>query len=730
MELGHFIKFILKNLTVLILIPIVTVLITYFLVRSLPDLYSSQAQISTGIIDKSDEINLTDAPPLQQSEIEQKFSNFIQLLQMPRLINMVSYKLIIHDLTSSEPFRKPSALVESLSPAQRDAMIALAQKKYQSKEQLNRRIKKEALLSDLINSLKYDAGPIKKELQVMRVGQSDFINMDYQSPNPELSAFTVNNICTEFINYYTNTIKNTGQKSVNYLSKLLAMKQEALDNKMKILKYYKITNGVLNLPEQAKILYGQMIEVQDRQAEVQKQITSVTGAIKAIDNKFSPRDREFFEANQSKINNDIVLYKEESRHLSDKFIDNDFDPIYKKKIDSVSLLIKNKINAASDEYIFNPFAVKQDLIAQKIALQTELEIAKNSVESLERFHNTLYQQFSRLVPFEASIQTYERDIEIASQEYLEILNRYNYTSMQTTFIAKLKLSQPAVSGTLQPSKKMLLILLSGIISFVFCILILFALFYFDDATQSAKQLADKTDLPVIGQLDFLSNGSLNITELWNKDLANKPGFKEFKEQLRSIRLELNQELDGAKLLAITSLGKNEGKTFIALNLAYTYAVTNKKVLLIDGNFNHSEITNSVRSEELTYVEDFLTTGNLNSLNESPTGISIMGNRAGDRSVLEIADEQTIKERLNHLKSLYDLILIETPALTTTEISKEWILFSEKVIGVFEFKDNLSDMKKEQLGFVKSLGPKFIGWVFNKIAVSAPKKQWFKKFKNE
>jgi len=728
MELAHFFKFILKNLSVLILIPVVTVLITYFLVRSLPDKYTAQAQISTGIIDKSDEINLTDAPPLQQSEIEQKFSNFIQMMQMQRLITLVSYKLIIHDLTSNRPFNKPGPLIEALTPKQRAEMIALAQKKYKSKESLNRNIRTEAHLSDLINSLKYDAGAIKKGLQVFRIGQSDFINLDYESTSPDLSAFTVNNICIEFINYYTNIIKNTGQKSVNYLSKLLVTKQEALDNKMKVLKYYKITNGVLNLPEQAKILYGQMIEVQDRQAQVQKQITSVSGAIKAIDNKFSPKDREFFEANQSKINNDILAYKEESKVLSDKFIDNDFDPIYKKKIDSVSLLIKNKINDASDEYIFNPFAVKQDLIAQKITLQTELEIAKNSVESLNRFHNTLYEQFSRLVPFEASIQSYERDIEIASQEYLEILNRYNYTSMQTTFIAKLKLSQPAVQGTLQPSKKMLLILLSGIISFVFCVLVLFALFYFDDATQSAKQLADKTELPVIGQLDFINNPSLNIKDLWSNESGGS-GFKEFKDQLRSIRLELNQELNGAKILAITSLGANEGKTFIALNLAYTYAVTNKRILLIDGNFAHSELTNSVKSEALTYIEDFLITGDINNLQNSNSGITIMGNRAGDKSVLEITDEETIKQRLNHLKSLYDLILIETSALTTTETSKEWILFAEKVIGVFEFKNNISDTKKEQLSFVKSIESKFTGWVFNKIAVNASKKQWFKELKN-
>lgn len=712
---------------VMVLIPVVTVLITYFLVRSLPDKYTAQAQIATGIIDKSDEISLIDTPPLQQSEIEQKFSNFIQMIQMQKLIGLVSYKLIIHDLTAKVPFKKLSNTIEALSAKDRAALVVLAQDKYNKKQPLNKETREDAILGDVINSMKYDAGAIKGGLTVMRIGQSDFINLDYESTNPELSAFTVNGICDEFINYYTGIIRNTGQRSVNYLSQLLVDKQALLDNKMKVLKHYKISNGVLNLPEQAKIVYSQMAQVQDRQAEVQKQIISVAGAIKAIEKKFTPRDREYFEASQSKVNLDIASFMEKSKILSDKYIDNDFDAVYRKMIDSMSVVVKTKINEASDEYIFDPSIAKQDLVARKLTLQTELEIAKNSVEALSRFHGTLLSQFTRLVPFEASIQSYERDIEIASQEYLEILNRYNFTNMQTAFVPKLKVSQPAISGTLQPSKKMLLILLSGIISFVFCVLVLFALFFFDDATQTAKQLVEKTNLPVIGQLDLISDPSFNIRNLWESQSENVH-FKDFKDQLRSIRLELSQELNGAKILAITSLSPKEGKTFTALNLAYTYAVTNKKVLVIDGNFTHPELTNSVKSDSLLYIEDYLINGDLTEIKASNSAITIMGNRAGDKSVLEITDEANIAEKLNNLKSVFDIILIESSALVITETSKEWVLFAEKLIGVFEFKETLSDKRKSQLAFINSLDNKFIGWIFNKMPVKKPGESWLKKIK--
>lgn len=712
MELSAFFKFLSKNVSVLVLIPIITVIITYFLVKSLPDSYVAQAQISAGIIDKTGEIELSDTPPLQQSEIEQKFSNLIQKIQLNKVVSLVSYRLIIHDLLNP-PFQPLSAKLQSLTESERARLVNTAKAKYKNMQPLSRANRDEAMLEEALASMKYDPGSIKNNLNIIRLQQSDYINITYTANTSELSAFVVNTLCSEFINYYNGLVKTTGQRSVNYLSNLLQNKQNDLNKKMEILKYYKIKNNVLNLPEQARIIFGQMLDVENRQAELQKQIIATSAAIKSIDNRFNARDRKYFEAQSSLINSQIVNDKEKTKLLYDKYIDNDWDPVYKRMYDSLQALTTDKILRGVDENIFNPMVPKQDLIGRKIGLQTELDLSRNSVTSLERLHNKLFNQFTRLVPFEASIQSYERDIEIASQEYLDLLDQYNNTSMQTNFMAKPKQIQEVSQGVLQPSKKMLLIILSGVISFVFCVLILFVLFYFDDSILSARQLANITELPVVGQLDFLKNSSLNIQELWG-DRIDRPQYKNFKDQLRAIRLELNQELRGAKTLAITSFLPTEGKTFLGLNLAYAYALTNKRVLLIDGNFLHPELTKSLKAEGLSYIEDFLLSGEISSNIEAKFGITILGNTGGNKSLYEISDETSAKEKFEYLKSIYDLILIETPALVDTETSKEWILLADKVIGVFEYKEYITDSKKVQLSYLKSLNERFVGWVFNKL----------------
>lgn len=56
MQLSKFIKLLYKRKYVLVVVPLVAVIITYFLVRKLPDSYKSHARISTGLVDQSQQI--------------------------------------------------------------------------------------------------------------------------------------------------------------------------------------------------------------------------------------------------------------------------------------------------------------------------------------------------------------------------------------------------------------------------------------------------------------------------------------------------------------------------------------------------------------------------------------------------------------------------------------------------------------------------------------------------
>ena len=354
-------------------------------------------------------------------------------------------------------------------------------------------------------------------------------------------------------------------------------------------------------------------------------------------------------------------------------------------------------------------ADRQD--AQKLNLEVNLDLAKGSIKSLKDELRKLNIRFDSLVPNEAKIQAYEGNINVASQEYLEILKKFNQTNMAYSSSGQIKQIEMAMPGSPQPSKKMLLVAVSGVGSFVLCLLVLFILFYLDNSIQIAEELANKTNIPVLGFLPIINDAPLlSLNQLW--ELGNlDPRTKEFKNQLRSVRFEIEQEMAGAKLLVVTSLNSLEGKTFLAMSLASAYIMVNKKVLLIDGNFNDSAITQLAKPA--SYIEDVFNNRAYVPRPGYSNDVTILGNRGMDISLFEISTEESVKQKLEEIKEIFDVIIVESSSLNTLNQSKEWISVADKVISVFEANKTITPEEKLFIAYLKSLNQKFLGWVLNK-----------------
>ena len=278
-------------------------------------------------------------------------------------------------------------------------------------------------------------------------------------------------------------------------------------------------------------------------------------------------------------------------------------------------------------------------------------------------------------------------------------------------------------GAAQPSKKMLIVALSGMLSFIFCMVVMFILFYLDDSIHVPKELADKTDLPVLGFLPFIKTSVINLPEVWTEENDKKK--IEFRNLLRSTRFEIENEMKNNKFLLITSLKPFEGKTITALCLAYAYSAINKKVLLIDGNFGDPVITTT--SNTKLFLEDYL--NNAISLKEiqNENKVTTLGTKGGDVSLLELCDEQVIREKLQALENVFDIIIIEMASLDALNRAKEWVAFGSKLVAVFEANQTITPSKQEEVNYLKSLETKFGGWVLNKYGSRkqvAKKRVWF------
>jgi uncharacterized protein involved in exopolysaccharide biosynthesis/Mrp family chromosome partitioning ATPase len=705
MKVRSFFTFLNKYKYILIIVPLVTLIAAYFILESLPDKYVSSAQIATGIIDASRSVSDKDNT---HAQVEREFSNLISIAKLKKVIDQVSYQLIVHDLSDTAHFRDISQHFKISDTAAVHHILSIYNNKIKNGATLSSGNKEEKALIDLLISMGYDDRSLKQGLDISRESESDYITISFTSENPKLSAFVVNALSKDFIAYYSVFVKKSQLNTADYLTNLLVEKKDTLDKKQREYQDYKIRNGVVNPDEQAKSFYEQIATYNDKKNQAIRDIASYDGAIKNIDERFNPKDRKYIEATLSQYNQAITSTEAQLRALNEEYVRAGFNPKYKPALDSLQKQLASQINSSSDKYITNPLVAKDDLVKQKMNLEVSRDLAKYSVEAIDHALTDLEAQKTQLSKVDAVVKTYELDISLAQQAYLEILNKYNQSNLQSNFAINLVQVDTATPDEAIPSNKLQILIICGVTSLLLCLLIAFIHNLYDNKIKEPADLIDRTHLPVLGTLNKIDNPSEDLTTLWDVEQRHK--MKQFKELLRSVRFEIDQELKDEKVVAITSLGEGEGKTLLATSLAYAYAAINRKVLLIDGNFDHPSVSNSMQPK--AYVEDHFRSSSY--IERENNEIVVLGNRGEDITLLEINDEKHILNDLNDFRLRYDIILIDLPPLDSLNKSKEWVLFANKLIAVFEVNHSISRSQNQVINYLKNLKGKFSGWILNKV----------------
>jgi polysaccharide biosynthesis transport protein len=108
MDFIYFFRVLFKRKWIILAAGLVAATIAYLLTRNEQKYYKSSTQISTGYSIK-DEIVVGEEENNSFFETENKFNNVILISKSDPVINLLSYKLILHDLTAPKPFRTLTA---------------------------------------------------------------------------------------------------------------------------------------------------------------------------------------------------------------------------------------------------------------------------------------------------------------------------------------------------------------------------------------------------------------------------------------------------------------------------------------------------------------------------------------------------------------------------------------------------------------------------------------------
>ena len=146
--------------------------------------------------------------------------------------------------------------------------------------------------------------------------------------------------------------------------------------------------------------------------------------------------------------------------------------------------------------------------------------------------------------------------------------------------------------------------------------ILFIVYYFDDTIKYTDELESELKTPIIGKI-FKSR--LKKKEKFTELIVSKYPKSVVTESIKTLRtnLEFTSVDKQIKTILITSSIPGEGKSFISSNLAISFALSDKKVLLVDSDLRKGRLHKIFKASKTKGYSNLL----IDSLNGSNKYIS-------------------------------------------------------------------------------------------------------------
>lgn len=729
MELERFWKLVEKYKWFLIIVPLCAAGVTYFFVRNLPQRFKAQSQISTGLIDRSQQVS-GDNRNMDYFKTNVQFGNLIAMLQMQGVMSALSYELILHDLQHpDDAFRKEGDLFKKLNSQKREELIDAYTALKMQQETLTPFNDSKLPLYALVEESGYDEESVRKDMEVSHVENSDFIKIAYTSENPYLSALVVNSLSEIFTRNYGTNVSNNQRRNIHVLDSLLQDKQAIMNDKNAQLKSFKLTNGALNLDRQSEIVYEQLTANEEARAQTLREIQSLQGAISGIDNKLNAEGSAYSSSKTIAENGQLISLRAQLQKANDDYVDNGFQASDKERVDALQQKLSAMVSTNASSATTNSATTRQGLVDEKLRMEVALDRAKSSLSSINAQLSSLQGRYARMAPADANAQNIARDAELATQAYMEALDRYNQANVESDIGARLGIAQKGVPGPAERSKTMIYVGLSGASSLTLCVAMLFLVFITDSTIKTPGQLSAAAKGRVFASIPLLQDRQKDVPDLWTdeKDHTNTTAYK---AAVRNLRFEMDKLLssDNSSVLGITSLYHGAGKSFVAESIAYAFASTKRKVLLIGGSEDKErlklpggkprKLLGKAKKDANEKEEDpgaasfdsFLDDRKI----ESEGGVTILNKADSAGSLLEMRSATELHSAFLVLREEFDLIIIDSDSMSNTNRAKEWLLFADRTLAVYPFNEKLTAESKELLETTKEL-PGFAGWILNKTA---------------
>lgn len=475
-----------------------------------------------------------------------------------------------------------------------------------------------------------------KNSNIVTIQQTDF--------NPQFATDILNAIMEEYLNYDRNQKTQSATQMIHFISDQLQYLSTEVKGSEQSLEKYKQNSGIMDVSSSASLALSKMSELESQRSLLKIQLIAIDQLKDQIANDKNNVSLNFnLEGNVDPLLG--ILTSNLNNLLTDK-----------------NALLKTYNSTAQPVEEIN----KQILQVKNAALQnisaSNQRIRKN-IGYLDAQLAQANQQVSGLPAAERDMVSLRRDFEInekvysfLSEKQLEAKVNRSAILPGATIIEQAQVNHTPVSpnGNEIYRTAIILGLLAGI-----TIIVLIRVF--NPYIYDKEMVESVTSIPIIG---LIRKFPIKIDDNNSQFLALNRPRSIFAESVRAIRTNLNflASEQTSKIICITSEVSGEGKSFVALNLASTLALIDKKVVLIGADLRRPKLHNIFGTPNNVGLSNYLV--NQCSIDEiiqpiDHKNLDFISSGPVPPNPSELLNSERMSSLLRKLKERYEIIMIDT-----------------------------------------------------------------------
>lgn len=495
------------------------------------------------------------------------------------------------------------------------------------------------------------------------------IRINIKSESPRKGIDIVNELMNVYSQQNLDRKNHTASITISYIEKQLSEISDSLALTENNLQTFRSSNRLINISDQATNLTAEYRSLQNQLAEMvsrKKYYDYVSDLLK--NDNFSdmtlPTSMGISDPLLNRLMSDLISSQAQRSSLIEN--NQERNPLVPKltiQIDNLKKTISENISA--------------------VAKSTNI-----SIEEMTRRVKRTEAEITRLPATQRQLTSIERDFQLNDAIYNYLLEKH--AEAKITKASNLPddiVVEPAMStGQISPNSRRNYIL-AFLMGFAFPLGIILIKSILNNKIESQDDIERITDKPILGKIIHNKHKTENVMFEFPKSNIS--------ESFRALRTNLDFYVRGGykKVIMVTSCLEGEGKSFIAQNLAMSYAQLGRKTILLDFDlrkpkkyFKELETSQDGMSSYMinkTSLKDILLRSPHEKLDYTLAGIL-------PPNPVELLALDKTEELIRKLKDSYDIIILDTPPLG--QVSDAYLLIEHAEVKIVVARQNYTFKK--------------------------------------